>query len=98
MLHKGPAAFGVSSVLLKQKVPEKKVQLYLFVFSLCAPVMALVTYFLLVLFPVTAEGSDIGICLLFSGGTVLYTISVHILPTIMSGSDSDSVTKRRYNI
>ena len=94
MLHKGPAAFGITSVLLKQRQQAGHIRLFLFVFAMMAPLTAIATWMLVKVFPISAEGSDIGLCLLFSGGTVLYTISVHILPTIVASSGSPSQRRK----
>ena len=47
MLHKAPASFGLSTILLMEGLEKSKVKKHLFIFSLSAPVGALVTYFLL---------------------------------------------------
>ncbi|KAJ9639434.1 hypothetical protein H2199_006467 [Coniosporium tulheliwenetii] len=44
MIHKAPAAFGLTSVLLKQGFSKRTARMHLVVFSLAAPVGALVTY------------------------------------------------------
>ncbi|GAB7349814.1 hypothetical protein MBLNU459_g0522t2 [Dothideomycetes sp. NU459] len=77
MIHKAPAAFGLTSVLLKQGLSKRRARSHLVVFSLAAPVGALVTW-------ATAntlgkgnfggeEGTQFftGVLLLFSGGTFL---------------------------
>jgi zinc transporter 9 len=59
------------------------VQRQLLVFSSSAPLAALVTFF--VLGNQTwffASNSSLGLCLLFSAGTFLFTITVHVLPEI----------------
>ena len=81
MVHKAPAAFGLTSVLLKQGLSRRRARAHLVVFSLAAPVGALATWIL-----VNAAGRSqlggghdeqqtrwwTGILLLFSGGTFLY--------------------------
>lgn len=76
MIHKAPAAFGLTSVLLKQGLSKRAARGHLIVFSLAAPVGALTTWFL-----ITLLGGDhmdgasgqwwTGMLLLFSGGTFL---------------------------
>ena len=77
MVHKAPAAFGLTSVLLKQGLGKRGARTHLVIFSLAAPVGALCTWIL-----VRALGSGgtsepasmrwwTGILLLFSGGTFL---------------------------
>ncbi|KAK3948117.1 Zinc/iron permease [Pseudoneurospora amorphoporcata] len=82
MVHKAPAAFGLTSVLLRQGLSKRAARGHLIVFSAAAPVGALVTYCIVELFlggsggQVAAEGSGgeqwwTGILLLFSAGTFL---------------------------
>eukprot|EP00118_Oscarella_pearsei_P007648 m.38057 g.38057 ORF g.38057 m.38057 type:complete len:230 (+) comp32509_c0_seq3:196-885(+) len=44
MLHKAPAAFGLASFLLHEGFERNRIRRYLLIFSLAAPVMALLTY------------------------------------------------------
>jgi zinc transporter 9 len=76
MLHKAPAAFGLSAVLLRAGLAKRQARGHLIVFSLAAPVGAIVTWILLnVLGSEGAGGEGIqwwtGVLLLFSGGTFL---------------------------
>lgn len=76
MIHKAPAAFGLTSVLLKQGLSKRAARGHLIVFSLAAPVGALSTYLLIKLLGGGAmEGQHgqwwTGMLLLFSGGTFL---------------------------
>ena len=77
MIHKAPAAFGLTSVLLKQGLSKRAARGHLIVFSLAAPVGALTTWMLVtILRGGQAEGEDsgtwwTGMLLLFSGGTFL---------------------------
>lgn len=82
MVHKAPAAFGLTSVLLRQGLSKRAARGHLIVFSAAAPVGALVTYCIVELFlggsggQVAAEGSGgeqwwTGMLLLFSAGTFL---------------------------
>lgn len=82
MVHKAPAAFGLTSVLLRQGLSKRAARGHLIVFSAAAPVGALVTYCIVELFlggsggQVAAEGSSgeqwwTGMLLLFSAGTFL---------------------------
>lgn len=76
MIHKAPAAFGLTSVLLRQGLSKRAARGHLIVFSLAAPVGALSTWLL-----ITLLGGDhmegetgqwwTGMLLLFSGGTFL---------------------------
>ena len=95
ILHKGPAAFGLASFLLYQGRSRGEVRWLLTVFSLAAPLTSIATYlfFLQSAAIVRAAGSEgeaeaavsgemLGLCLLFSAGTFLFTIAAHILPEV----------------
>lgn len=76
MIHKAPAAFGLTSVLLKQGLSKRAARVHLVAFSLAAPVGALTTY--LAVSAVGGSGMQgeagqwwTGMLLLFSGGTFL---------------------------
>lgn len=76
MIHKAPAAFGLTSVLLKQGLSKRAARTHLVVFSLAAPVGAVATWLLItVLGGGGMDGPDgqrwTGMLLLFSGGTFL---------------------------
>jgi len=76
MIHKAPAAFGLTSVLLKQGRTKRQTRAHLIVFSLAAPVAALTTWILVNVFgndSVGGQGTEFatGMLLLFSGGTFL---------------------------
>jgi solute carrier family 39 (zinc transporter), member 9 len=76
MLHKAPAAFGLSSVLLKQGLSKRAARTHLLVFSLAAPFGALATWSLIALLGGGHfEGASgkwwTGMLLLFSAGTFL---------------------------
>jgi zinc transporter 9 len=77
MLHKAPAAFGLTSALLKQGLSKKTARTHLAFFSLAAPVGALVTWAIVHTFGRGRLGGDDGLTwstgwvLCFSGGTFL---------------------------
>jgi zinc transporter 9 len=77
MLHKAPAAFGLTSVLLKQGVSKRTARTHLLLFSLAAPAGAFVTWSTVHLLGRARLGGDDGLTwatgcvLLFSGGTFL---------------------------
>lgn len=77
MVHKAPASFGLTSVLLKQGLTSRSARTHLLVFSLAAPVGAIAT-FLFVQVMGSGAGEDeaisrwrTGMLLLFSAGTFL---------------------------
>lgn len=77
MIHKAPAAFGLTSVLLKQGLSTRRARTHLIIFSLAAPVGALATWTAAHVLGGGSLGGDentefaTGILLLFSGGTFL---------------------------
>jgi zinc transporter 9 len=77
MLHKAPAAFGLTSVLLKQGLSKRTARTHLVMFSLSAPAGAIFTWTLVHALGRSALGGDDGLTwttgwvLLFSGGTFL---------------------------
>ena len=77
LVHKAPAAFGLTSVLLKQGLSKRAIRGHLLVFSLAAPVGALITWMLVNLLGgavASNESSSMwytGVVLVFSGGTFL---------------------------
>lgn len=82
MIHKAPAAFGLTSVLLQQGLSKRAARAHLIVFSLAAPVGALATWMLVTMLGGGGGGEDsswwTGMLLLFSGGTFLY-VAMHAM-------------------
>ena len=91
MIHKAPAAFGLTTTLLKQGLSKRAARAHLIVFSLAAPAGALVTWAAASLLgygglpeSMSAEFAT-GVLLLFSGGTFLY-VAMH---TMQEGSHAE---------
>lgn len=82
MIHKAPAAFGLTSVLVKQGLSKRAARGHLVLFSLAAPTGAILTWFLANLLGSGRNHSEqtttwwTGILLLFSAGTFLY-VAMH---------------------
>lgn len=82
MVHKAPAAFGLTSVLLKQGFSKRAARAHLLLFSLAAPVGALLTWTFAHSIGHSRKGDPAstawwtGMLLLFSGGTFLY-VAMH---------------------
>ncbi|KKY23811.1 putative zip metal ion [Phaeomoniella chlamydospora] len=78
MVHKAPAAFGLTSVLLKQGLSKRVARGHLVLFSLAAPVGAILTWTLSAFIGFGGLANEqnrgwwTGMLLLFSGGTFLY--------------------------
>lgn len=90
ILHKLPVAMGLGAYLQQTRVPWRATQRWLVVFAATMPVTTLLTYWLLATVPGAQEegGGVVPLCLLFSGGTVLYAATMHILPELMSAATS----------
>ncbi|KAI7258827.1 hypothetical protein KC345_g10465, partial [Hortaea werneckii] len=77
LLHKTPAAFGLTTTLLKQGLSKRRARGHLLIFSLAAPVGAVMTWFgagFLGIGGGDGEGGrefSVGVLLLFSAGTFL---------------------------
>ncbi|GMS81199.1 hypothetical protein PENTCL1PPCAC_3374 [Pristionchus entomophagus] len=86
ILHKAPSSFGLVSFLLMEGLDKARVRKHLLIFSLAAPIGALVTFFVLVTYANDASPSQsmatTGVLMLFSAGTFLYVATVHVLPEL----------------
>ncbi|KUI59341.1 Zinc transporter ZIP9 [Cytospora mali] len=97
MFHKAPAAFGLTSLLLRQGLSKRAARGHLIAFSMAAPFGALGTYILIsILGGGNMEGEAgqwwTGMLLLFSGGTFLY-VAMHAMqedPSSQEGHDHPS--------
>ncbi|PYH44247.1 Mn(2+) transporter ATX2 [Aspergillus saccharolyticus JOP 1030-1] len=92
MVHKAPASFGLTSVLLKQGLSSRTARAHLLVFSLAAPLGALMTFLFVQIMGSGSSGDEVstrwrtGVLLLFSAGTFLY-VAMH---TMQENSPSNS--------
>jgi solute carrier family 39 (zinc transporter), member 9 len=93
MLHKAPAAFGLSTILLRESYTRRQIRKHLLTFSLAAPLSAVFTYSLL-----QRSSDDLNpngmkwwtaMLLLFSGGTFLY-VAMHVMQDVTSGGGKDN--------
>ncbi|KAF6256235.1 Zinc/iron permease [Scenedesmus sp. NREL 46B-D3] len=80
VVHKGPVAVGLAAYLRSARWPPSRVHKGILLFSLASPAAALLTYLALSALPFLSVGSNIALAVLFSGGTVLYAATMHILP------------------
>ncbi|TID15180.1 Zinc/iron permease [Venturia nashicola] len=91
LVHKAPAAFGLTAILLKQGVSKRSARGHLLLFSFAAPLGALVTWMIINILGKGDTGQSesmkwwTGIALMFSGGTFLY-VALHAMQTISSSS------------
>ncbi|GES57055.1 zinc/iron permease [Aspergillus terreus] len=95
MVHKAPASFGLTSVLLKQGLSSRAARAHLLIFSLAAPVGALFTWLFVQIQIRGANSPDnelatgwrTGVLLLFSAGTFLY-VAMHTMQENSPNSSS----------
>ncbi|XP_059219660.1 zinc transporter ZIP9 isoform X2 [Stomoxys calcitrans] len=99
MLHKAPAAFGLVSFLLHEKIERHIIRKHLAVFSLSAPVLTVLTYF-----GIGKEQKETlnslnatGIAMLFSAGTFLYVATVHVLPELTHNVSNSFASHSHYD-
>lgn len=86
MIHKAPAAFGLTTTLLKQGLSKRATKAHLIIFSVAAPIGALFTWGAAHILGFTSSslghslGAEFatGVLLLFSGGTFLY-VAMHTM-------------------
>ena len=78
LLHKAPAAFGLTTTLLKQGLSKREARGHLVMFSLAAPFGAFTTWMIIQMLTktkISAQQTDggfwTGVALMFSGGTFL---------------------------
>lgn len=84
MLHKAPAAFGLVTFLLHEGLSRRQIRRNLLMFAFAAPIMTLVTFFMLGSEQKARldSGNGTGLAMLFSAGTFLYVSTVHVLPEL----------------
>jgi zinc transporter 9 len=96
MIHKAPAAFGLTSVLLKQGLSKRMARTHLIIFSLAAPAGAIFTFLTIQGLGFGEEAMEsasadffTGTLLLFSGGTFLY-VAMHTLSGTREHAQDDA--------
>lgn len=102
MVHKAPAAFGLTSILLRQGLSKRMARAHLVMFSLAAPVGATTTWIAARLLGANAAQNAqntkwwTGILLLFSAGTFLY-VAMHSMQEVTSGHHEESKVNGHVN-
>ncbi|KAL3474400.1 ZIP zinc transporter-domain-containing protein [Aspergillus californicus] len=101
MVHKAPASFGLTSILLRQGLSSRAARAHLLIFSLAAPVGALATFLFVHLLGSgsTTETSAhwrTGVLLLFSAGTFLY-VAMHTMQENHSNSSTQELPVNGYD-
>ncbi len=83
LAHKIPSAFGLTLYLASINTPTHTIRFQLAAFCASIPVTAILVWLIASLTPLaTASPPTTGLFLLFSGGTFLYTVAVHVLPEL----------------
>ncbi|KAJ6585216.1 Zinc/iron permease [Mycena capillaripes] len=80
IIHKAPTSLALTTSLLNTSLPRAECRKHLAIFAASTPVGAIVSYALLSLFSVNAQGNWTGLALLVSGGTFLYVATVLTVP------------------
>ncbi|KRZ52993.1 Zinc transporter ZIP9 [Trichinella nativa] len=97
LLHKAPAAFGLSTYLLNEGFEKSKIRKLLIIFSSSAPLATLLTFAGISQAQISHSASSssnvIGILLLISAGSFLFVATVHILPEVISSIRSAGETR-----
>ena len=94
MLHKCPAAIGLTTFLMHEGLSTKRIAKHLGAFTLSSPVAAILTYYFFVFAfgREQAESSNnlfyVGMFLLLSAGTFLYVAMIHILPEVYCSTET----------
>jgi zinc transporter 9 len=92
LIHKAPTAFGLTSLLMDRNIPRKSIRHFLLMFSLAAPIGAVLTYLISrLVFLSDQKEYWSAILLLFSSGTFIYVATVHVLPHLFSGHHSHCI-------
>ncbi|KRX88406.1 Zinc transporter ZIP9-B [Trichinella pseudospiralis] len=97
LLHKAPAAFGLSTYLLNEGFEKSKIRKLLIIFSSSAPLATLLTFAGIsqaqIGHSAGSSSNVIGILLLISAGSFLFVATVHILPEVISSIRSAGETR-----
>lgn len=93
LLHKCPAAIGLTTFLRHENLNFSKIVCHLAAFTSTSPIWAVVSYWVFRFFAVSQdEGSTtfklVGILLLVSAGSFMYVAMIHILPEVYCNTDS----------
>ncbi|GAB5585353.1 hypothetical protein Unana1_00253 [Umbelopsis nana] len=92
MIHKAPSAFALTTVLMNEGFMRARIRRHLFVFSIAAPIGAILTYAALIF---SGDANDqtmawwTGMLLIFSGGTFLY-VAMHVLEEVKNHAGKKS--------
>jgi len=93
LLHKCPAAIGLTTFLRHEMLSFKEIVVHLTCFTSTSPICAVASYWIFTLFTLShEEGSGafvaVGTLLLISAGTFMYVSMIHILPEVYCNTDT----------
>lgn len=94
VVHKGPVAIGLASFLRGAMWSPAQIHRGVLLFAAASPLAAVLTYGLLSTMPGITD--NIPLVVLFSGGTVLYAATMHILPSAMQSSSRGRSTSKTH--
>ena len=80
ILHKAPAALGLTTFLIAARWSRARTIRGLMAFASASPIAAIATAVLLSLSPFLSSTTGAALCVIFSGGTFLYASCMHVLP------------------
>lgn len=93
LIHKAPASFGFTSILLSDNLSSKQIKRHLGAFAAAAPIGALITYGIIKLIASSDKALIqwwTGALLVFSGGTFMY-VAIHVMSEIAHDSSLNDV-------
>jgi len=101
VLHKVPMALGVFSVLVGKRLPSSVIKTFLVVFSLAAPLSAILTSIVLTVLAErlgngALDNGVVGLSILFSAGSLIYTVGTHVLPELQHHHLGKSRSRKVY--
>lgn len=93
LLHKCPAAIGLTTFLRHEMLTLSHIVCHLAAFTVTSPVFAVLSYFIFKVFAVSHEEDSntfkaVGILLLISAGSFMYVAMIHILPEVYCNTES----------
>lgn len=87
---KAPTSYSLVTYLLQKEVDQVSIKKYVLLYSVSAPVMALLTYGILELIDKNVASDTqfrVGFLLVFSGGAFLYVSAMHVMQSVFLESD-----------
>ena len=93
LLHKGPAAFGLTTYLMAAPWSRMEVMQGAAIFAMASPVGAVLTYAIFISVPSLASVNGVASALVFSAGTLLHSACMHMIPEALSKRQREGKSK-----